>query len=82
MGMGEELMEEIAFDDFVKEVWIDDMIEKKYWIQANGERIKIKKMSTSHLHNTINYLEKLNDYDMHIDLIALMKKRLKKRMRE
>ncbi len=45
------------FDDFDLEFQDDPNYEEGFWTTAQGQKLKIKDMETSHIKNTIKYLE-------------------------
>ena len=73
--MGE--MAEDFINDMLNQLWdIEQERDMSIWITKDGEHMPIADMSTSHINNTINMLERNND---DYDYIPIFKRVLKNR---
>jgi len=51
-----------TYSDLKLELWLRQReADNILWETKNGDKLSIRKMSTSHLVNAINYLERLSD---------------------
>ena len=80
MSYGRELAEDMAaeFDLYQEKVKHD--AEKGIWTMRDGTRIPVEEMTTSHLQNTISFLERKEDpTDLWFPWIMRMREELKRR---
>lgn len=79
--MGEEMLDEMAFENSLWQENIEYLILKKKWKMSCGTEIKIKKMSAQHLENTFIVLER-TEIDLYLPLINLMKEQWRRKRRK
>ena len=80
MSYGRELAEDMAmvFDLYQEKVKRD--AEKGIWTMRDGTKIPVEEMTTSHLQNTIRFLERKEDTtDLWLPWIVRMQEELEKR---
>ena len=76
------------FEDFIADHVADEDMEylqmeheanKGIWTTASGEEIHVSEMETSHIVNTIKYLERKDFKDLYLSWIEMLKKELDRR---
>lgn len=90
MSMGRDLVEEYAWEErwmFIDEPdwdprgpWrIEREAKEGVWTTGDRTQIPVEKMTTSHIRNTIAYLERRNKFSIYDPWIEVFKKELDKR---
>lgn len=82
MSLGSEAATELEIGREIIRSRIAADAETGIWATKDGRKIAVKDMTTSHIRNTINFLEERNAFDMVLPWICVFKKELKRRGEE
>lgn len=77
MGMGREWAEEHYFEE--ERMQIEDEASLGIWTTKDGERISVEDMTTSHIKNTIAYIQRTDQTDMYLPWVKVFKAELTRR---
>lgn len=79
MSMGREWIAEHEYDFYDIQGRIEDEAEHGVWTTKDGKEIPVEDMTTSHIQNTIKYIERTDKYDLYEPWLKVFKKELEGR---
>ena len=82
MSMGSEAAVELEIRREIMRAQVEAEAGAGIWTTKDGTRIAVKDMTTSHIRNTIHFLEERNAFDMLLPWICAFKKELERRGEE
>lgn len=82
MSLGREYEIELEFEHELLRARIATEAKTGIWTTKDGRKIAVKDMTTSHIKNTILFLEERNAFDMVLPWICVFKKELERRGEE
>lgn len=79
MSMGREWIAEHEYDFYDIQGRIEDEAKHGVWFTKDGQEIPVEDMTTSHIRNTIAYIERTDKYDLYMPWLKVFKKELERR---